>query len=1060
MAIVSPPVLGPAYDDVGERVEKLAAAFTRSTGEQGVVVPGWVPPPAGEMDAGRALIRVFERMARHASERINRVPERTFLAFLDRTGVAPAEACAARVPLTFSLVARGDAEPVVPGGTRVGALPLPGDARELAGRFAPSSAPPSEARVPPPVDPREVVFESERDLFTTRAKLAAAFVRQPSGDRLADRSAAATGAAAGFYEAFDGGDPAPHFLYAAADSVLGAPAGSTATVTFGLAAADVARWQALHSKSPAPALSADAYYSDHVPAPPLVAWTYWNGSLWAPLPLDPAPNPLPNPPSLSFKIPADLAAVAVNGRTARWLRGQLLAWPLAGVPGLTGMQMSAVVQASGLAPSAALAGGQPVDLSLDFYPFGEQPRLNNHVLLACDAALSRPGASVTAQVTLNAGSKDLKAADVPVIAWEISTRTGWIKVAETKPTKTTEPIPNDVLRTTTFVVPADAAAQTIGGTKAVWLRIRLSGGSFGSGVSIVAGAAPSIKDDGYRPPIVTSVTLAASLTVTSPSPLLATQDDLAFADRSVQVPFAPFSRSTDAAPSLYLGFDRAFAPRSTLLYFQVAPLDPVNAAKDAATAGGTVAWDYWTAAGSWAPLACEDETRSFTAGGLVSFVAPADLGRRALFGRDLFWLRMRLLLPPGLAASPPPSPRLGRVLTNTVWGRDAAAFRAEVLGSGDGRKGQSLAFANQPVLAGQRVEVREAVAPAGAERAAIVALEGADAISGESDPLFPGEVAVRWHEVTDFYTSGPRDRHYTLDRSTGSLRFGDGRRGMPPPKGVNNVRAAAYFTGGGAVGNRPARTVTQLKTTVPYVDGVTNHEPASGGADRETLDDIKAWGPSILRHGHRAVTAEDFEDLAFEASTAVARARVIAPSFDAVLLANTPAAAIAPRDGVPLPGGVVLLVAATGSDLPPSPSAGLLRDVDAYVRARSGPAVALRVAGPSWIEVRVDKLTVTASSASGLEALRARVERALREFFHPITGGMAGEGWEFGELPHESDVYRLVSGVAGVDRVGALTWTLLSPDGKPPPASTDPVLGRALIYPGRQQVEVLPPGGL
>ncbi|WP_437275936.1 putative baseplate assembly protein [Sorangium sp. So ce375] len=1003
MPIPSPPVLGSEYDDIAERTEKLAAAFTRTTDAQGNSVPGWTPPAGDEVDLGRALVRVFARMARHAIDRVNRVPERSFLAFLDRTGVTPAEARAARVPLTFTLVARGDAEPTVPGQTRVGAKPLPGDARE-------------------------VVFETEHDLRTTRAKLAAVFVRQPDGDRLSEHTAEATGARDAFFEAFDGGAAAPHMMYLAADDVLGLPAGTPVTVTFTVD--DAAKWQALHA-----------------PQAPLVRWTYWNGAAWSSLTLDAVPTT-----SITFKIPSDIAKISINGRSARFLRAELQAWPAAGVPKLLGAQVMTTQTQTNVAPTAALSSGRVLDLSLDFYPFGEQPRLNDHLLLACDQVL-RPGASVTVNVTLNDTTQPLKATDAPVLTWEISTGTGWkVVLADVKPTSATA---KDVLRTTTpFVVPAEAAPMTIGSTKATWLRIRLSGGSFGKGLAIDYNLTPpKMTDDGYRPPIVKSITLTSTATIKNTKPLCTTEDERACVDRDLAAPFAPFTRSGEAARTLYLGFDRAFAPLDTYLYFQVAPLDPVSAAKEAnAAVSGSVTWEYSSSGGAWTPLVCEDGTGAFSASGLVRFVGPKDFGRKALFARDLFWIRARSQLPAGVS-----SPRLGHVLTNTVWAYDATARTNEILGSADGSAGQSFKLAARPVLAGQRVEVREPSAPEGEERRALVEAEGDDAVSSEVDPAFPGQVWVRWHEVEDFYASGPRDRHYTIDREAGVVRFGDGRRGMAPPWASRNVRAKAYATGGGADGNRPAGTVVALKTTVPYVDGVTNHERATGGADADTPGDVKTWGPSVVRHGYRAVTAQDFEDLALEASPAVARARVITPDFDVIKAADNPDTA---GLGALAPGALVLLIATNGPDVPPAATTGLLREVDAYLRARSGPAVTLRIAGPSWIEVSVTQLDVVASSASGLEALRDRIERALVAFFHPITGNTDGGGWAFGALPHESDVYRFVMAIPGVHRIGALTWTM-SPTGSSagPPEPDSPTRARVLIYPGRQTVQIFSPGG-
>ena len=48
---------------------------------------------------------------------------------------------------------------------------------------------------------------------------------------------------------------------------------------------------------------------------------------------------------------------------------------------------------------------------------------------------------------------------------------------------------------------------------------------------------------------------------------------------------------------------------------------------------------------------------------------------------------------------------------------------------------------------------------------------------------------VRWSEVDSFYDSGPTSRSYVVDRLQGSVRFGDGRKGMIPPAGTASVMA-------------------------------------------------------------------------------------------------------------------------------------------------------------------------------------------------------------------------------------------------------------------------------
>lgn len=964
----SPPLAGPRYEDLAGRTEALAKHFTRQCTEecQGECPPGectrqWKPPADGSPDAGRALIQVFARMARHVLERVNRVPDRNFLAFLNLIGVEPAPPRPARVPLTFSLVERGSAEPIVPARTRVGASAQPGDSRDI-------------------------IFETERELATTRARLVAALIRQPDGDRWADRTLAATGSVPGFYEAFGGAQPVEHALYVATDDLPHLPAGTTLTVTLGFASQEERHdWQALHEESAHPPLAGDAYYSSPPPAPPLLRWSYWNGSAWAEF--RPAVQPGTTTWAFIFTAPADMTAVTVGARSARWLRARLTAWPQKPIPTLQSLQVRASVEVSSVTPDMALFNNRPVDLSMEFFPLGETPRLSDTFYLASQEVFSRPGATVTVKVT---GSAELANQLVetpepqkPSLTWEVSTSTGWTQLT-LNPAAGTVTYPNDAFpkEPTTTTLPTNVAPVEVHGKRAHWLRIRLSKGNFGTGpqlqITTDSGQPVPTVVGSYRPPILEAVTLSYLYTPETRQPTCLTSSDFTVTERTGRGPFAPFVRPTAPETALYLGFDRPFAHRDTLLYIQVAPLEPgASLPQDAASRPPPkLVWEYSTDKG-WAVLGAQDETRGFARSGLLQFIGPEHFAPRPALGRTQYWLRARLV-----EGSFPLMPRLGHVLTNTVWASHSARMTEEVLGSSDGSANQTFTLSQRPVLAGQRLEVRESE-----------------------------ERWVPWSEVSDFHASGPEDRHYRLNRQTGEVRFGDGQYGRVPPRGVRNVRATEYLMGGGAAGNRPEGTVAQLKTTIAYVDAVTNREPSSGGANAESMEQVQERGPRQLRHGGRAVTAEDFEDLARIASPAVARAKAITPRFNPILLARDPS-----PGSISDAGRVEVVIVPFSPHPPPTPSLGLLQDVETYLRERSAPAGLLRVTGPDWIAVST-QVTLVPTTLEGTDALLARVRRALTDFLHPLTGGFGGTGWAFGELPRNSDIYRLVGSHPGVASV-------------------------------------------
>jgi predicted phage baseplate assembly protein len=298
---------------------------------------------------------------------------------------------------------------------------------------------------------------------------------------------------------------------------------------------------------------------------------------------------------------------------------------------------------------------------------------------------------------------------------------------------------------------------------------------------------------------------------------------------------------------------------------------------------------------------------------------------------------------------------------------------------------------------------------------------------------------VTWQEVSDFYASDARSRHYVLDHVTGAVTFGDGQNGMIPPVGAGNVKLASYQTGGGARGNRPAGSIAQLKTTVPYIDKVMNAVDASGGVDTESTDALIARAPLEIRHRHRAVTPEDYEDLAHVASADIARALCV-PNRD--LVAD-------PFDQMPeLLGNVSVIIVPSSNDPRPRPSVELVRRVQQFLSASCPATATVKVIGPLYLRVDVQvEIGLASLDAAGTAA--PKVQSALAGFLHPLTGGPDGNGWAFGREPHRSDIYDVIEQVPEVDHIRALT-VAISED---LPGSRE--TGRFLVYSGTHDIKLV-----
>jgi hypothetical protein len=385
----------------------------------------------------------------------------------------------------------------------------------------------------------------------------------------------------------------------------------------------------------------------------------------------------------------------------------------------------------------------------------------------------------------------------------------------------------------------------------------------------------------------------------------------------------------------------------------------------------------------------------------------------ALFGTPrAAWIRARLS-----SDGDPPMCTLDGVYPNTAWAANLQTRTNQLLGTSDGNPGQSFSFSYAPVLPGEQIQVLElSGARAQVDLADlhddVIAHGGSDDdLQVVTDPATGAvtQVWVLWSAQPNLYFSGPTDRHYTIERSSGLVVFGDDRHGRIPPIAPDGIRAGVYRSGGGSVGNVAAGAITQLLSGVPAAS-VVNIRAAEGGADNETGADVRRRGPASVAARAQAITATDYETLAREASPAVALARAV-PATDPT--------------GRPRPGFVQLIVMPGSAAPQPMPSFDLRREVQQYVTQRCPASMAgqVYVTGPDYQPVGVFAEVVPVDPDSAglvVDAVRA----ATSQFLHPLTGGPDGTGWAFGRDVYLSDLARVIGDVSGVDYVRILELLL------------------------------------
>jgi predicted phage baseplate assembly protein len=121
---------------------------------------------------------------------------------------------------------------------------------------------------------------------------------------------------------------------------------------------------------------------------------------------------------------------------------------------------------------------------------------------------------------------------------------------------------------------------------------------------------------------------------------------------------------------------------------------------------------------------------------------------------------------------------------------------------------------------------------------------------------------VLWHEADTLAGLASTDRKYvtkTDDKDATTVIFGNGRQGARLPTGVQNI-TSIYRSGIGTPGNVDAEQISMLFTRPLGVKGVINPLRASGGADRENIDQARGNAPLAVMSLDRLVSVQDYAD--------------------------------------------------------------------------------------------------------------------------------------------------------------------------------------------------------
>jgi hypothetical protein len=301
---------------------------------------------------------------------------------------------------------------------------------------------------------------------------------------------------------------------------------------------------------------------------------------------------------------------------------------------------------------------------------------------------------------------------------------------------------------------------------------------------------------------------------------------------------------------------------------------------------------------------------------------------------------------------------------NAVSVAQRAQIPNEVLPPGTGRSDQTVRLTRTPVIAETlRLTVDEGAGPVEWQRLDDL-VEAGPEIPVPDLHLPPGAPQPKSAET----------RVYTLDPSSGLIRFGDGLRGRRPPLGA--VIRANYSYGLGRAGN-VGKGAIAAAPSLPAGLKASNPVRTWGGAEAESVTDGERQIARFLQHRDRVVSVEDFKTIACR-TPGVDLGRVdVIPAFNPELAPSPPGDAA---------GAITLMLIPQYDVLNPQwpePDQPFLDAICAYLDPRRLVTTEVFLRGPTykpiWISVGIDIVP-----GESVAAVRDAVKAALLRFLAPL----------------------------------------------------------------------------
>ena len=923
------------FDDIKEEALRLIPRYC----------PEWTNH--NESDPGITLIELFSWMTEMTLYRLNKVPQKNYLSMLELMGLSLTTPQSSRAIIQFYPVENCEKNILVKKGTKIASVIS---------------------------ETRPVIFETEKDLLVRDVKLISCINRNRENysEKIFETEKNIS------FSLFETQNSIEHVLYLSSSIFKFLKLGHIIQLSFD-AIGEI--------------LSVQDEIINHL------YFEYWDGRAWVEIKTFSSVKGIKKVDNVLYiKGPLDIEECTVNDYSGFFIRAVLSDVPEKNeVTVLKNVQVKSIFEGEGFIPDVCIKNSngsyEVIDINNAFRMFEENPSYNEIFYVAADEILKNKKAKVTMAFSFSEVYVPESVNENALFSFEYWNGKDWEKLSNSEYNFRDSTFSFKQPGQVTFIVPKDIKKTLVNNEEHYFIRIRLVTKDFAIGGTYVQDEKGNFQwnfNSKVQSPLLSKIRITYDASKQDLEKVISyssfkwneISDFTSSNKHDKEVPI--FVLDKEHLPAMYLGFSSKIKDGEFPIYFEIdndkinrnenfSDVDVRNLLQHEQNDGVrfvNIIWEYWNGE-KWRKLDFTDFTDSFHESGYINFNIPSDIENQVLYQRDCFWIRAVKL-----NGSFEKQPLIKQIVINSVYAENADTYRNEVAGSGNGAPGQTFQVAHPNLLPGIKVVVNEGSIPSENELEKM----RKDGIKEPYEEI-DKQVWVNYKEVPNFYNSDAFSRHFVIDYSTGRIIFGDGVRGINPPKGKFNIKVSEYKVGGGEIGNVAAHKLQFLTQSIPYIAGCDNPFPAEGGCDMETVENLKSRSAGVFKSLNRAVTCEDFEWLSCEASSSVGRA---------FCLKNKT------KDGRIR----TIIVPKRNNDFDLStkliPSKELLRRVGRYLDDRKLVGTSILLTGPIYRDFKIHLDLVFKNNVFDVEYEKSQIKKQLFYFFDPLCGD-SGNGFEFGK---------------------------------------------------------------